>query len=55
MNELRQLFDLFVLLANNLWLLTERLIFWMWGIVKWLFIGVLKFLIDFIKLILSYL
>lgn len=54
MTELKQLFDLFVLLGNKMWILTERLIFLMWGIAKWLFVGIVKFLIDFIKLILSY-
>jgi len=55
MTELKQLFDLFVLLCNKIWFLTERLIFLMWGIVQWLFLGIIHFLIDFVKLILSYL
>ncbi len=55
MVELKQLFDLFVLLCNKLWFLTERLIFLLWGIVQWVFVGVLRFLIDLVKLILNYL
>jgi len=54
MSELKQLFDLFVILANKLWFLTEQLIFLLWGIVQRLFLGIIHFLIDFIKLILSY-
>ena len=49
MNELKQLFDLFVALGNKVWLLTERLIFLMWGIAKWLFVGIVKLTFNLIK------
>ncbi len=52
--KLKELFDLVILLVEKIWNLSEGLIFGLTDNFIWLFGGILQFLTDLIKLILSY-
>ncbi|MEK7549322.1 MAG: hypothetical protein AAB496_02435 [Patescibacteria group bacterium] len=55
MSKLKELFDLLVILTTKLQILFERFAVVFWGIFSWLFDTILRFTIDLIRLILSYL
>ncbi len=52
--KLKELFDLVILLLGKIWNLSEGLISALTDNFIWLFGGILQFLTDLIKLILSY-
>ncbi len=52
--KLKELFDLAILLLGKIWNLFEGLIFGLTDNFIWLLGGILQFLTDLIKLILSY-
>ena len=53
--NLKELFDLLVILTAKLQVLFERFFFIFWGIFSWLFDIILRFTIDLLRLILNYL
>ncbi len=54
-DKFKELFNLIVALADTISDLLQRLILWLWSIFSGVFMAVLEFTIDLVKLVLSYL